>query len=63
MSTVVITPQVHKKGDPRTPIPPRVMALSAMELQLGVFRFLPTTHAKTKQMQTKCTRAFHSCVS
>ena len=33
--------------DPRPPIPPRVMASSAMELQLGVFGFLPTTHKET----------------
>ena len=35
------------KGDPRTFIPPCVMAWSAMELQLGVFGFLPTTHTET----------------
>ena len=34
------------------------MTLSAMELQLEVFWFMPTTHAKTKQ--TKCTRNLHA---
>ena len=38
--------KIHKR-DPRTSIPPTVMALSAMLLQLGVFRYLLNTHAKT----------------
>ena len=33
--------------DPRPHITPYVMAPSAMGLNLGVFWFLPTTHAKT----------------
>ena len=45
--------------DSRTPIPPRVMASSAMGLNLGVFGFLPTTHAKAnaKQMRSQSLRA------
>ena len=39
--------------DPRPPISPYVMALSAMGLKLGVFRFLPTTHAKTNAIQMR----------
>ena len=39
------------KGDPRSRIPPLVMALSAMGLKLVVFGFLPTTHAKTEAKQ------------
>ena len=40
--------------DTRLSIPPHVMASLAMRLNLGVFRFLPTTHAKanTKQMRS-----------
>ena len=38
-------------GDPRPPISPCVMASSAMGLKLGVFGFLPTTHAKTNAIQ------------
>ena len=37
----------YRKGDPRTPIPPCVITLSAMELQLEVFRFLPTKYIVT----------------
>ena len=50
----LIWPQIQK-GDPRTPIPPCVMASSAMELQLGVFRFLPTTpmEINAKKMRTR----------
>ena len=41
------------------PIPPCVTASSAMGLNLGVFRFLPTTHAKSnaKQMRSWFSRA------
>ena len=39
--------------DTRLPIPPRVMALSAMGLNLGVFGFLLTTHAKTNAKQMR----------
>ena len=39
--------------DPRTPIPPRVMASSSMGLKLGVFGFLPTTHAKANELQMR----------
>ena len=39
--------QIYQRG-PSPRIPPHVMASSA---KLGVFRFLPTTHAKT---QNKC---------
>ena len=35
-------------GDPKPPIPPRVMATSAMWLKFG---FLPTKHAKTNTIQ------------
>ena len=41
------------KRNPRTPILPCIMASSAVELQLGKFRFLLTTHTR-KQRQTKC---------
>ena len=40
----LIASQIYTR-DPR-PIPPCVMASSAMELNLGVFGFLPPTHAK-----------------
>ena len=50
----VDTQQIYK-GDPRPRIPPRVMASSAIGHKLGVFGFLPTTHAK--QTQRKC---FHN---
>ena len=45
-------------GHPR-PIPSHVMVSSAMGLKLGVFRFLPTTHAKahTKQIHSWSLRA------
>ena len=32
----------------RNPIPPRVMASSALELQLGMLGFLPTTHGNKR---------------
>ena len=41
------------RGDSRPPIPPCVMASSAMGLKLGVFRFLPTTHTKTNAIQMR----------
>ena len=45
--------------DTRLPIPSCIMALSAMGLNLGVFGFLPTTHAKAsaKQMPSRYSRA------
>ena len=43
----------YYKGDPRPRILPCVMVSSAMGLKLGVFRFLPTTHAKTNAKQTR----------
>ena len=57
-------PQIYK-GDPRTPIPPRVMAPSAMELQL---RSLQTTHKGNKRKQNAsttfaCHTAFYACFS
>ena len=48
----VANPYIYT-GDPRPPIPPRVMASSAMGLKLGVFGFLPTTHAKTHAKQMR----------
>ena len=46
------------KGDLRTPIPVHLMVSSAMELQLGLFRFLqPHTG---KQTQTKCLHNLHA---
>ena len=61
-----IYPQIQK-GDSRTPIPLRVMASSAMELHLGVFRFLPTTHTETNankiRPRSSCREAFHTCLS
>ena len=38
-------PQIYKR-DPRPCTPPNVMTSSAMGFKLGVFGFLPTTHAK-----------------
>ena len=55
-------------GDPRPPVSPCVMASSAMGFKLGVFGFLPTTHAKTnaKQMCPQTSRAvrrfMHVCL-
>ena len=46
----VLKPQTYK-GDPRPCTLPRVMASSATGLKLGVFGFLPTTHAKTNAKQ------------
>ena len=45
--------------DPRPPILPRVMESSAMRLKLGVFRFVPITHAKinAKQMRPRSSSA------
>ena len=41
--------------DPRPPIPPRVMAFSATGLNLGVFGFVPATHArKTQHVHDRC---------
>ena len=50
------------------PILPSVMASSTMELQLWVFRFLPTTHVETKRKQNAptifaCLAAFHTFLS
>ena len=49
-------------------IPPRVMVSSALGLKLGVFGFLPTTHAKTNTKQNAniisvCCAAFYACLS
>ena len=40
-------------GDSRPPISPCVMVLSAVGLKLGVFRILPTKHAKTNTIQMR----------
>ena len=58
MGFATLEPQIYPR-DPRLPIPSRVMASSAMGLNLGVFGFLPTTHAKTnaKQMRSRSSRA------
>ena len=45
------------KGDPRPRILLCVMASSAMGLKLGVFKFLPTTHAKTNAMHPRSLHA------
>ena len=45
-SVSLLIPQIYK-GDPRSCIPPRIMALSAMGLKFGVFGFLSTTYAET----------------
>ena len=42
-------------------IPLHVMVLSVMELQLGVFEFLPTTHAETNS--NKCVYDLHTLCS
>ena len=42
----LLDPQIYTR-DPRPPLPLCVMASSAMGLNLGVFVFLPTMHAKT----------------
>ena len=51
-------PQIYKR-DPRPRTPPRVMASSAMELQLGVFGFLLSTHTETNanKMRPRSSRA------
>ena len=63
----VLVPQLYK-GHPRPHIPPRVMVSSALGLKLGVFGFLPTTHAKTNTKQNAnmisvCCAAFYTCLS
>ena len=55
------------KRDPRTPIPPHVMASSAMELKLGIQVFAAHSHGnKCKQNASmifaRC-GAFHTCLS
>ena len=52
LNVCVYASQIYK-GDPRPRIPSRVMALSAMGFKLGVFGFLPTTHAKTSTKQLR----------
>ena len=52
-----IIQQIHK-GDCRPHILPHLMAWSAMGLKLGFFRFLPTTHAKTKA-KSMCLQSLH----
>ena len=50
-------PQIYN-GDPRPPIPPHVMAWSAIGLKLGVFGFCrPHTQ---KQTQNKCIHNLHA---
>ena len=51
-------PQIYTR-DTRLPIPPPVMASSAMGPNLRVFGFLPITHAKAnaKQMRSRSSRA------
>ena len=50
--------------DTRFPIPPRVMASSAMGLNLGDSGFLPTIHAKAnaKQIRSRSSRATRDCL-
>ena len=50
------TPLIYTR-DTRLLIPPRVMAWSAMGLNLGDFRFLPTTQ---KQTQNRCVHDLHA---
>ena len=50
LQTVLTITQYYSR-DPRPPIPPHVMALSAVGLNLGVSGFLLTTHAKTNTKQ------------
>ena len=45
-------PQIYTR-DSRPPIPPHEMASSVMGLNLGVFRFLPTTHPKVNVQQMR----------
>ena len=45
------------KRDPRTPIPPCVMAWSAMEVQLRACRSLQTTHGETNTNKPPCVMA------
>ena len=45
-------PQIYTR-DTRLHIPSRVMALSAMGLNLGIFGIFPTTHAKANATK-KC---------
>ena len=47
----MLFPQIYKEN-PRPGIPPLVVTSSAMGIKLGVFGFLPTTHAI--QVQNKC---------
>ena len=62
-------PQILKE-DPRTSIPLRVMASSAMELQLGVLEFLLTRYSETSSNNLKQNAstifvrraAFHACL-
>ena len=58
--------QIQKK-DPRTPIPPRVKVLSAMELHLGYSGFCwPQVLKQTQRnssMIFECCAAFHTCLS
>ena len=50
-------PQIYIR-DPRLPIPSRVVAPSATELNLGVSGCFPTSHAKmnAKQMRSQSSR-------
>ena len=48
-----------KKRDPRTPTPPRVMASSAMELQLGVFGVFADHTRRNKRKQNGSTIFAH----
>ena len=50
LSFLTKKPRIYTR-DPKPPIPPYVMASSATGLNLGVFGFLPTTHAKIHAKQ------------
>ena len=52
------SPQIQGRSEPV--IPPRIMASSAIGVQLGVFGFLPTTHAKTNAKQMRRTQSLHA---
>ena len=56
-------PPIIQKGDPRSPIPPCVMAPSAIGLKLGVVRSLLTTRAKQMRPQFVCCVKFYACSS
>ena len=55
MLRYILYTDIEGKGDPGPPLPLCINVSFAMELQLGVFGSLWTTHPET---QTKCIRGF-----